>query len=113
MLQRDGIGQLIRDTMTMLTGEEIIWQPLGYLMRSGIPDALDIMVGCNFAQLAVELIRKNVSGVMVALSKGVYDHVPLAVVASGTHQVDIAELYDPEEYRPKMRCVLGKPMFFY
>lgn len=113
VLQRDGIGQLIRDTMTMLTGEEIIWQPLGYLMRSGIPDALDIMVGCNFAQLAVELIRKNVSGVMVALSKGVYDHVPLAVVASGTHQVDIAELYDSEEYRPRMRCVLGKPMFFY
>ncbi len=113
ILQHDGIGLLIRDTMAMLTGEEIIWQPLGYLMRSGVPDALDIMVGCNFAQLAVELIRTQVTGVMVALSNGVYAHVPLSVVASNTRQVDIGELYDSEGYRPKMRCVLGKPMFLY
>lgn len=108
-----GIGQMTRETISMLTGQEVICQPLGYLMRSGIPDALDLMVGFNFAQLAVELISQNRFGVMVALQNGVYTCVPLEEVSSGTRQVDIAELYDSRYYRPKMRSVMGKPMFLY
>jgi len=107
------IGQLTRETISMLTGQDVICQPLGYLMRSGIPDALDLMVGFNFAQLAVELIAGQTFGVMVALQKGVYTAVPLEEVSSSTKQVDISELYDLRYYRPKMRSVMGKPMFLY
>lgn len=107
------IGQLTRETISMLTGQEVICQPLGYLMRSGIPDALDLMVGFNFAQLAVELIAGQTFGVMVALQNGVYAAVPLEEVSSSTKQVDINELYDLRYYRPKMRSVMGKPMFLY
>jgi 6-phosphofructokinase 1 len=28
-------------------------------------------------------------------------------------RVDVDELYDEDEYRPKVRHVLGKPMFLY
>ena len=34
-------------------------------------------------------------------------------VISGIKRVDVDELYDSEEYRPKVRHVLGKPMFLY
>ncbi|UWX57897.1 6-phosphofructokinase [Chlorobaculum sp. MV4-Y] len=108
-----GIGQLTRETISMLTGQDVICQPLGYLMRSGIPDALDLMVGFNFAQLAVELIAEGTFGVMVALQQGIYTCLPLAEVSANTKQVDISELYDLCYYRPKMRSVMGKPMFLY
>jgi len=108
-----GIGQLTRETISMLTSQEVICQPLGYLMRSGIPDALDLMVGFNFAQLAVELISKGTFGVMVALQNGLYSCLPLEEVSANTKQVDIGELYDPSSYRPKMRSVMGKPLFLY
>lgn len=105
------IGQLTRETISMLTGQKVICQPLGYLMRSGIPDALDLMVGVNFAQLAVELIARQTFGVMVALQNGVYTSVPIDEVLSGTKKVDINELYDLRYYRPKMRSIMGKSMF--
>jgi 6-phosphofructokinase 1 len=111
--QPAGIGQLTRETISMLTGQDVICQPLGYLMRSGIPDALDLMVGFNFAQLAVELIKKEVSGVMVGLQDGLYTYLPLDEVTGNTKEVDLQELYDIRHYRPKMRSVLGKPMFLY
>ena len=111
--QPAGIGQLTRETIAMLTGQEVICQPLGYLMRSGIPDALDLMVGFNFAQLSVELIEKGTFGVMVALQNGIYTCVPLEEVSGNSKQVDLHELYDLRQYRPKMRSVLGKPMFLY
>ncbi|NTU93654.1 MAG: 6-phosphofructokinase [Chlorobiaceae bacterium] len=112
-LQPAGIGQLTRETISMLTGQDVICQPLGYLMRSGIPDALDLMVGFNFAQLAVELVKKRIDGVMVALQHGVYTYLPLEEVSGNSKQVDLQELYDLRAYRPKMRSVLGKPMFLY
>jgi ATP-dependent phosphofructokinase / diphosphate-dependent phosphofructokinase len=111
--QPAGIGQITRETIAMLTGQDVICQPLGYLMRSGIPDALDLMVGFNFAQLAVELVKKRVDGVMVALQHGVYTYLPLEEVSGNSKQVDLRELYDTANYRPKMRSVLGKPMFLY
>ena len=33
--------------------------------------------------------------------------------AEGVKRVDVGELYDPAEYRPKVRHVAGKPMFLY
>jgi 6-phosphofructokinase 1 len=44
---------------------------------------------------------------------GNYTHIPMSTVTSGTKRVDVDELYDTEEYRPKVRHVLGKPMFLY
>ena len=108
-----GIGQLTGEALKKLTGEDIIYQQVSYLMRSGAPDALDLMVGVNYANLAVSLIASGVSGRMVALRDGTYTHIPMSTVTSGVKRVDVSELYDAGEYRPKVRHVLGKPMFLY
>ncbi|MBU6351107.1 MAG: 6-phosphofructokinase [Chloroflexi bacterium] len=108
-----GIGQLTGEALKKLTGEDIIYQQVSYLMRSGAPDALDLMVGVNYANLAVSLLASGVSGRMVALRDGTYTHIPMSSVTSGIKRVDVSELYDVNEYRPKVRHVLGKPMFLY
>ena len=108
-----GIGEITGEALKKLTGENIISQKIGYLMRSGAPDALDLMVGTNYAQLAVDLIVGGSSGRMVALRDGAYTHVAMSVVTSGVKRVDVDELYDVQNYRPKVRHVLGKPMFLY
>ncbi len=108
-----GIGDITGDALKQLTGENIISQKLGYLMRSGAPDALDLMVGTNYAHLAVDLIVAGSSGRMVALRDGAYTHVAMSMVTSGVKRVDVDELYDVAQYRPKVRHVLGKPMFLY
>jgi 6-phosphofructokinase 1 len=108
-----GIGEITGEALKKITGENIINQRLGYLMRSGAPDALDLMVAVNFANMAMDLIKNKASGRMVALRDGTYTHIPMSTVTSGIKRVDVDELYDAAEYRPKVRHVLGKPMFLY
>ncbi len=108
-----GIGQITGDLIKKHTGENIIYQTLGYLMRSGAPDSLDRMVALSYANLATDLIAGGRSGRMVALRDGKYTHIPLSTVISGTKRVDVDELYDKQHYRPKVANMLGKPMFLY
>jgi 6-phosphofructokinase 1 len=39
--------------------------------------------------------------------------VPIETCTSGRKRVDVAELYDPETYRARVRHPLGMPMFLY
>ena len=82
-------------------------------MRSGVPDSLDLMVAVNYANTAIDLFLKGVFGRLVALSRGIYTDIPLSTITTGQKRVDVRELYDIEEYRPKIRHVGGKPMFLY
>ncbi len=108
-----GIGIYTGDMLKELTGENILYQQVAYLMRSGAPDSVDLMVGFNFANMAMDLIVEGNTGRMVAIQKGIYTNVPLDTVSQGVKRVDVDELYDVEEYRPKIRHVDGKPMFLY
>jgi 6-phosphofructokinase len=108
-----GIGQELGDELKRITGAGIILQQIGYLMRSGSPDSLDLMVAMNFAAMATDLAMEGSSGRMVALRGGTYTNVPISVTGEGVRRVDIDELYDVDEYRPKIRHVGGKPMFLY
>jgi ATP-dependent phosphofructokinase / diphosphate-dependent phosphofructokinase len=101
------------EALKQLTGEGIIYQQVSYLMRSGAPDALDLMVGVNYANMAVQLILSGTRGRMVALRDGTYTHVPMSMISTGLKRVDVEELYDSNEYKPKVRHVMGKPMFLY
>lgn len=108
-----GIGQITGEALKKLTGEDIIYQQLAYLMRSGVPDALDLMVSVNFAHMAMDLIKEEIRGRMCALRDGSYTHIPIGSITTGAKRVDVDELYDEKQYRPKVRHVLGKPMFLY
>jgi len=96
-----------------ITGEGIIYQQVGYLMRSGSPDSLDLMVAINYAVMAADLVIERQFGRLVALRNGNYTNVPLPVLRQGVKRVDVGALYDVEAYRPKIRHVDGKPMFLY
>ena len=50
---------------------------------------------------------------MVALRDGRYTTVPIETPTNALKRVDVAELYDQEAYRPRVRHLLDKPMFLY
>ncbi len=108
-----GIGARTSEALKEITGEGIIYQQIGYLMRSGQPDSLDLMVAINYAVMAADLVLEGTNGRLVALRNGSYVNVPLAVVRQGVKRADVDALYDIDEYRPKIRHVDGKPMFLY
>ena len=108
-----GAGDILGDTIKELTGVNIISQRLGYLMRSGNPDSLDLMVATNYAVMAADLASEGSTGRMVSLRGGTYTDVPISVTREGVKRVDVDALYDVKRYRPKVRTVVGKPMFLY
>ena len=108
-----GIGLALAHEIEKRTRIAVLCQQLGYLMRSGAPDALDRMVATSFGALAVDLLANHESGRMVAIRGGCYTAVPIAEIERGRKRVDVAELYDPVEYRPRVAHLLGKPMFLY
>jgi 6-phosphofructokinase len=108
-----GIGARTGEAIKEITGEGIIYQQIGYLMRSGQPDSLDLMVAINYAVMAADLVLGGTHGRLVALRDGNYANVPIGVIREGEKRVDVDALYDVERYRPKIRHVDGKPMFLY
>jgi 6-phosphofructokinase 1 len=106
-----GVGEAASAEIKRLTGQDIMYQQLGYLMRSGAPDSLDRMVAMSYGNLAVQLIHRNDTGKMVALHGGKYTTVPISMVLAGQKRVDVPSYYDIENYRPKVRDFMGVPMF--
>ena len=113
-----GIGDLVALKLKELSpkyngGEKIssITQRLGYLVRSGDPDAIDSMVSMAFANLAMSYIIEGKSGIMVCLRKGRYESVPLDVVVSYKKLVDVSKFYDINRYRPRYENFEDKPMW--
>jgi 6-phosphofructokinase 1 len=108
-----GIGQIVGQALKQITGEDIMHQQLAYLMRAGAPDSLDRMVAISYASLAVDQLAQGRSGRMVALQDGQYTTVPVDTCTQGLKRVDVAGLYDCEQYRPRVSHIAGKPMFLY
>lgn len=110
-LKLGGIGMLTGELIKEITGQHIIYQQLAYLMRSGAPDSLDLMVAFNYAHMAMDMVIKGQSGRMVALRGGIYTDIPISMIMQGRKTVDVGELYDIDQYKPKIRHVAGMPMF--
>jgi len=106
-----GVGRHLREALQHHTRERVIYQRLGYLMRSGPPDSLDRLVARNFAALAAELILSGKTGVLVSIQGGRYTAEPLEVVGEGRKRVDVERFYNREAYRPRIVGVMDMPMF--
>jgi 6-phosphofructokinase len=78
----------------------VVNQRLGYLVRSGEPDALDSIVPMAFGNLALDLILRNNAGRLVSLRNGVYDNVPIDVVTGRKKVVDVSRYYNTDRMRP-------------
>jgi 6-phosphofructokinase 1 len=108
-----GIGGVLAEHLEGRGGEKVIYQRLAYLMRSGAPDSLDLIVAKNFGSLAADLLRRHETGRMVAVVGGRYTAVPVQVTGEGQKRVDVSRFYDADEYRPKVAEVMGMPMFLH
>lgn len=106
-----GIGAIVGREIRRRTGIAAITQNLAYLMRSGAPDALDLMVAKSFGGLAVQLLAQGRHGLMMSVRDGKYAAIPADTCTLSKRRVDIDALYDRTEYRPRIAGILGKPMF--
>jgi ATP-dependent phosphofructokinase / diphosphate-dependent phosphofructokinase len=78
----------------------VVNQRLGYMVRSGEPDALDSIVPMAFGNLALDLILRGTAGRLVNMRNGVYDNVPLDVVSGRKKAVDVTRYYNADRMRP-------------
>ena len=112
-----GIGDVVAEEIKRLSAQfnngrqvNIVNQRLGYLVRSGDPDALDSIVPMAFGNLALDLVLEGRSGLMVAVRNGVYGPVSLDVVER-KKVVDVDLFYNTERLRPNYTTFGAKPLF--
>ena len=89
---------------------DVVNQRLGYLVRSGDPDALDSIVPMAFGNLALDLIMKKQFGRLVSIHRGFYDSVSIENVTSDKKVVNVAKYYNTERLRPIYEFD-GAPLF--
>ncbi len=89
---------------------DVVNQQLGYLVRSGDPDALDSIVPMAFGNLALDLILQKSYGKLVSIHRGFYDSVPIQSVAAEKKVVDVSKYYNTERLRP-IYDFDGAPLF--
>ncbi len=89
----------------------VINQRLGYLVRSGDPDALDSIVPMAFGNVALDLVLQGSSGRLVSVRNGVYDNVPIDVVIGRKKVVDIRKYYNIDRLRPIYSTLSRQPVF--
>ncbi|MDP6823533.1 MAG: ATP-dependent 6-phosphofructokinase [Dehalococcoidia bacterium] len=85
-------------------------QRLGYMVRSGAPDALDSVAPMAFGNLALDLVLEGTSGRLVGINEGVYGDVPLDVVHGPHKIVDVEKYYNTERLRPNYAEFDGNPL---
>ncbi|HYY89915.1 MAG TPA: 6-phosphofructokinase, partial [Chloroflexota bacterium] len=78
-----GIGLITGEALKKITGQDIMYQQLGYLMRSGAPDSLDLMVPVNYALIALALAERGSFGRLVVMREGRYGDAPIGVTQQG------------------------------
>jgi 6-phosphofructokinase 1 len=73
-----GIGHVVADELTRITGKEARTVVLGHLVRGGTPTATDRLLGSRFGAAAVRALDEGMNGVMVALNEPHVEYVDLA-----------------------------------
>ena len=112
-----GIGDKVADALKEYSAKynkgrriDVVYQRLGYLVRSGDPDALDSIVPMAFGNLALDLILKKQYGRLVSIHRGFYDSVPITSVTSEKKVVNVAKYYNTDRMRP-IYDFDGAPLF--
>ncbi|MBN1991472.1 MAG: 6-phosphofructokinase, partial [Anaerolineae bacterium] len=101
-----GSGMVVAELLNQITGEEVFLQPLTYLLRTGSPDGQDLLGATNFAILATRLLKEGKFGRMTAYQQRYnLTDVDLKIVTEGVHRVNVDEMYDVKEYKPKVNLI--------
>jgi len=113
-----GIGDRVADELKQRSARlnggtpiNVVNQRLGYLVRSGNPDALDSIVPMAYGNLALDLILSKRFGRLVSVRNGAYDNVPIDVVVGRKKVVDVHRHYNTERLRPIYHTFHRQPVF--
>ncbi len=113
-----GIGDRVANALKELSPKfnqgrkvNVVSQRLGYLVRSGDPDALDSIVPMVFGNLALDLIDAGNSGRLVSIHNGKYGSVPMEAIIGTKKVVDVEKYYNTERLRPKYKAFNELPLF--
>jgi 6-phosphofructokinase len=106
--ERCGLSSGIITTRLLahISGEEVIHQPLTYLLRTGVPDGQDLLGAANFAMSAARLLYEGTYGRMAAFVQNkMWTHVDLKLAVEGVKTVDVAAWYDADNYKPDLSII--------
>jgi 6-phosphofructokinase 1 len=113
-----GIGEKVAAVLKELSPKynngktvNVVNQRLGYLVRSGDPDALDSIVPMAFGNLALDLVLAKRFARLVNIENGRYGSVPLDMVTSMKKLVKVRRYYNTERLRPIYETFNGAPLF--
>ncbi|MDA0321473.1 MAG: ATP-dependent 6-phosphofructokinase [Verrucomicrobia bacterium] len=108
------VAERLRDLSAKHNGGkriDVLYQKLGYIVRCGNPDAMDSIVPMAYGNMAMDLIQKKKSGLLVAIRNGLYDSVPVNVVVGQKKVIDVEKYYHSERLRPRYQSFIGTPLF--
>ena len=108
-----GVGDFLAHAVERATGTRTLAQSLGYILRAGLPDALDLLVAKCFGQMAAELLLEGSTGCMTAVVDGRYAAVDLGRLGPARSKIDLERFYDRREYRPRLEGLVGRPLFLH
>jgi 6-phosphofructokinase 1 len=101
-----GSGVVTASLITHITGENVILQPLTYVLRTGVPDGQDLLGAANFAFIASHLLERGQFGRMAAFVQNeMWTDVDLNLATQGIKTVDVDAWYDEKEYRAKLSII--------
>jgi ATP-dependent phosphofructokinase / diphosphate-dependent phosphofructokinase len=113
-----GIGEAVANELKARSAKynngqriNVVNQRLGYLVRSGDPDAMDSIVPMAYGNLAFDLVLAGKSGRLVCVRNGRYDNVPIEVVVDRKKVVDVERHYNTERLRPLYHTLMNQPVF--
>ena len=113
-----GIGDRVANGLKQLSPKynngrrvNVVSQRLGYLVRSGNPDALDSIAPMAFGNLALDLVTSGTSGRLISVHNGRYGSVPMEAIIGTKKVVDVEKYYDTGRMRPKYNAFNDLPLF--
>jgi 6-phosphofructokinase 1 len=109
----DQVSKAVKELAPRFNGGrriDMISMNLGYLVRSGAPEAIDCIVPTAYGNLAIDLLLRGETGRMVALRDGRYGSVPIDEVVATKKVVDVERYYDTERYRPRYTALELSPL---
>jgi len=113
-----GIGDRVAHALKELSPQynngrrvNVVSQRLGYLVRSGNPDAIDSIAPMAFGNLALDLVIEGTSGRLISVHNGRYGSVPMEKIIGTKKVVDVEQSYDIGRMRPRYTAFNGLPLF--
>ncbi len=109
--KKANVGEDLGDEIQRRAKQETTISDLTYDLRSGDADFVDKMIANTFANMAMDCVLENKSGLMMAIVNGCYTTMPIPDPALGPRKVDVATMYNTDRYRPNYADKIGLPIF--